>query len=155
MFPLSLMSAFGVRVVRDTATPDLKRLGAAAKNLRPMFKAVGVAVVSIGKRAFAESQLRPNAWAQKKDGTIATLKDTTTLWRSVRVVVANANSVVVGSDRKYAAIHQLGGKSRPMPRRGYLPFSIEGKPTPFADKTTRQVINAWIKARGGTSAHLT
>ena len=149
------MSSFGVRVVRDTATPDLKRLGSAARNLRPMFKAIGVSVVSIGKRAFAESQLRPNPWPNKKDGTAATLKDSTTLWRSVRVVVASEKSVVVGSDRKpYAAVHQLGSSKRNIPRRGYLPFDKNGKPTAFADKTIRQVINAYIKARGGTGAHL-
>jgi len=142
------MSAFGIRVVSDTATPDLKRLGSAAKNLRPMFKAVGVAVVSIGKRAFAEAALRPNSWPSKKDGKPATLKDTSTLWRSVRVVAAQEKSVIVGSDRPYAAIHQLGGVNRPMPRRGYLPFSKEGKPTPFAHKTIREVINAYIRARG-------
>ena len=148
------MPGFGVRVTRDTATPDLKRLGAAARNLRPMFKAVGVAVVSIGKRAFAEAELRPNSWPAKKDGSVATLKDTSTLWRSVRVVVAGEKSVVVGSDRAYAAAHQLGGQKRPMPRRGYLPFSKEGKPTPFAHKTIRATINSYIKARGGTGAHL-
>lgn len=148
------MSAFGVKLIRDTATPDLKRLGAAAKDLRPMFKAVGVAVVSLGKRAFNEAALRPNVWPAKKDGKPATLKDTSTLWRSVRVVSAGSKSVVVGSDRAYAAIHQLGGVKRPMPRRGYLPFSKEGKPTPQADKTIRQTINAYIKARGGTGAHL-
>lgn len=150
------MSGFGIRVVSDTATPDLKRLGSAAKNLRPMFKAVGVAVVSIGKRSFAEAALRPNSWASKKDGTPATLRGTPTplLWRSVRVVAAQEKSVTVGSDREYAAIHQLGGKTRPMPRRGYLPFDLDGKPTAFAHKTIRATINAFIKARGGTSAHL-
>ena len=146
--------SFGVQLTQDTASPDLAQLARAAGDMRPLFKAIGVSVVSIGKRAFNEATLRPNAWPAKKDHTAATLKDTTTLWRSVRVVNATSKSVIVGSDRKYAAIHQLGGRQRPIPRRGYLPFQADGSPTPHADKTIRQTIDDYIRARGGSGPHV-
>lgn len=140
--------SFAIRIVRDTATADLRAALRAVKDPRRMWKAVGVGVVSMTKRAFNEASLRPEAWLEKKSGSDATLKDTSTLWRSVRVVKATGSGVIVGSDRAYAAIHQQGGETRPMPRRPFFPFQKSGQPTQAGDKVISETIKQYIKARG-------
>lgn len=74
-------------------------------------EAVGHALVSLTRRAFDDSSLRPAPWADrgKDSGGHALLKKSGTLQRSIRVTTFSANSVSVGSDRVYAAIHQFGG----------------------------------------------
>jgi phage gpG-like protein len=140
----------GVKIIlkADTATPDLKRLAALGANMAPLLSAVGTGVVSLTKRAFNDAGLRPSGWAPKKDGSAATLKDTSTLWRSVRVVSADSKKVVVGSDRKYAAIHQLGGESRPMPARPFFPFDKQGRMTTRGLETIKSVAKSWVDKRG-------
>ena len=100
----------------DTITPDAEKRMHAAQNLRPVLNALGVGLVGLTKRAFNDAALRALPWPPKKDGSPATLKKSTLLWRSVRVTAATNDHVTVGSDRPYAAIHQLG---KPFPwRRG-------------------------------------
>lgn len=135
-------------VKSDSVSPDLRRLVAMGGNMGPLMQAIGVGVVSLAKRAFNDASLRPSVWANKKDGTAATLKKDAVLWRSIRVVSAEAARVMVGSDRPYAAIHQLGGKTRPMPARPYMPFDSTGNITNQGDKTVRSVIKGWIDKRG-------
>jgi phage gpG-like protein len=108
--------------------------------------AIGTGLVGQTKRAFNQPALRPAPWKAKKDGSPATLKSReATLWRSIRVVKAEAKRVRIGSDRPYAAIHQLGGKSRPMPARPYFPFYASGQLTPGGAKLVGQVIETVLK----------
>lgn len=142
--------SFQISIRNDSVTPDLQRLTQMTRDPTALMRAIGVSVVSVGKRAFNDEALRPNAWVPKADGSAATLKDTSTLWRSVRVVSADGRRVMVGSDRKYAAIHQLGGgKKRPsFPRRAYLPFTVNGKLTAPGVKAVQGAVNSWWRARG-------
>lgn len=86
-----------------------------------MLRAIGTEVVQMGKKAFNDAKLRPQPWPALKASTLhrraakgrkgtAILKDSGTLWKSVRVITSDSGSVTVGTDRKYAAIHQFGGK---------------------------------------------
>ena len=53
----------------------------------------------------------------------------------------------VGSDRKYAAVHQLGSKKKNIPARPYFPF--QGKRlTAAGDKALTRAIRSYLKARG-------
>lgn len=140
-----------LRIKTDTASPDLKKLVAMGGDMTPLMRAIGTGIVSLSKRAFNDASLRPNTWAPKKSGGTATLKDTSTLWRSIVVGVATRRSVTVKSDRTYAAIHQMGGKTRPMPRRGFMPFDANGKITGRGDKLVKSVIKAWVDKRGAVS----
>jgi phage gpG-like protein len=79
---------------------------------RDMAEAVGAEVVGIGQRAFNDPSLRPAQWPAKKGGGAATLKVSGALWHSLRIVAVTGTSVTVGSDRPYASIHQLGGKTK-------------------------------------------
>lgn len=49
------------------------------------------------------------------------------LSQSIRITNLGAKGVTVGSDRKYAAIHQLGGTIEPKNPGGFLIFKVGGK----------------------------
>jgi phage gpG-like protein len=106
---------------QDNIGPALAARAAAASNLPRIHGAMGLALVGLTKRAFNEPDLRAAQWPAKANGSEARLRKTGTLAKSIRVVAADAGGVTVGSDRKYAAIHQLGGVTSPhviRPRRG-------------------------------------
>ena len=80
-------------------------------------------LVGLTKETFNNASLRPIPWVNKKDGTKATLKSReASLWRSIKIQTVTPKNVLIGSDKPYAAIHHLGGVSRPMPERPYFPF---------------------------------
>ena len=137
-----------IRIRRDSVSPDLKRLVAMGGDMTPLMRAIGVGIVSLSKRAFNDPSLRPNSWAAKKDGSAATLKRDAVLWRSITVGTVTRSNVTVKSDRAYSAIHQLGGKTRPIPRRGFMPFDENGKITARGDKLVKSVIKTWVDKRG-------
>lgn len=97
--------------VRDTLTPDLMRLWKNHKDTKSIHSAIGLGLVSLAKRAFNDAGKRPASWAPKKDGTPSRLRKSGTLAKSIRVTEATSRGTTIGSDRKYAAIHQLGGKT--------------------------------------------
>ncbi len=139
---------------------------------------MGVAIVSLAKRAFLQPGLRPSSWAPKKDGSASRLRDTGTLAKSVRVISAGPGEAIVGSDRRYAAIHQLGGTTPPtiirprfkralawpgmkggpyakvkhpgskIPARPYLPFHATGQPTARAVEVIEAALRAKLVAMG-------
>lgn len=163
--------------VSDTMSPDLRRLYRAASDKAGIHQAIGLGLVSLGARAFGDASIRPAPWAPKKDGTLSTLRKSGTLWQSVRVTGSGATGVTVGSDRAYAAIHQLGGRTaasviRPknkkalywpgarhpvksvnhpgsnIPARPYLPFTAAGDLTPAAERMIEGVVRAKLRVKG-------
>lgn len=96
----------------DGITPTLQLILRAAADKTPYLELMGMAVVSVSKRSFTDSGLRAAVWRNKLDGSASTLQKSTTLRRSVRITGISADGVTIGSDRKYAAIHQLGGTTR-------------------------------------------
>ena len=154
--------------VRDTISPDLRVRFVLAGNKAGIHQAIGLSIISITKRAFNDSALRPTAWAALANGQPSRLRKSGTLAKSPRVITATRDAVTVGSDRKYAAIHQLGGKTkahviRPkngkalkipgigfrksvnhpgsqIPARPYFPFYADGRPTPIAHTAILQVL---------------
>lgn len=151
---------------RDLITPDLNRLYRASKNRVAIHQAIAIGLVSIAKRAFTSADLRPSVWPNKTDGSPATLRKSGTLAKSIRAI-ATDTAATIATDRKYAAIHQLGGKTkahiiRPrngralktpfgffkkvnhpgskIPARPYMPFTAAARPTPAADRLIRQVL---------------
>lgn len=143
-----MSSGFSIKLQRDDVTKDLQRLMGKVKNATPLLRAIGVGLVGVTKSTFNDASLRPLAWAPKKDGSKATLKSReATLWRSIRVQSVGTRNVVIGSDRPYAAIHQLGGKTRPMPQRPYFPVH-NGQITQAGQTCMADVIEAYLKVRG-------
>lgn len=160
-----------LRKVQDSLGPDLRRLYKNAANKKSLHSAIGLALTSLAKRSFNDATKRPKAWPAKTDGTPARLRKSGTLAKSIRMVSVSARGVTLGSDRRYAAIHQLGGRTKPftirpknkaalkfsiggrvifakkvkhpgskIPARPYLPFDKNGRPTPLAQKSIREIV---------------
>jgi len=129
-------SPFGlsIKVTKNDLTPDLNRKLRAVSNPAPIWKAVGTQLVSLTKRAFRDSTLRQTAWPAKSDGSASNLIYKGVLLSSIRITAVDTRGVTIGSDRPYAAIHQLGGVIRPKKKK-CLVFTIGGK-TIFARQVT-------------------
>jgi phage gpG-like protein len=143
--------------ITDRISGSLAKTLSAAQS-RDMAEAVGLQVVAMGQRAF-------------KSGGAATLKISGALWRSLRIVSVSSNSVTVGSDRPYASIHQLGGRTKPhkivptnkralfwpnaahpvrsvnhpgsnIPARPFFPITATGELTPAASSSIASILAA-------------
>jgi phage gpG-like protein len=97
---------------KDNLSPALAAAARKLEDRRPILYAMGQELVSITRQSFEDASLRAAPWPPKKDGTPATLKKTSLLQRSIRLTALTPSSVTVGTDRPYAAIHQLGGTTR-------------------------------------------
>ena len=127
--------------VKDRITPAIARRLRAVKDTRPVLEAMGTEGVSLTKRAFTDAALRPSPWAPLKPSTLARkkgsiLRESGAMWQSIRITETTAKSVAWGSDRKYAAIQQLGGQAGKggkvtLPPRPFFPV-LNGKITPAA-----------------------
>jgi len=125
---------FSIKLKRDDVTPSVQKALKGMKDLTPILRAMGTQVVSLTKRAFRDGALRQKSWPSKSTGQTSNLISKGMLMSSIRITGLSAKNVTVGSDRKYAAIHQLGGVIR---AKGGKPlvFKIGGK-TIFAQKVT-------------------
>jgi phage gpG-like protein len=136
---------------RNGISPALARQAARIRDRRPVLEAMGLEFVSLSKRAFSDSSLRPSTWAPKRDGRPATLRKSGALFHSIRIVEVTNNSVTAGSDRAYAAIHQLGGRivrgnaTINMPARPFFPI-LGGKLTAAAQRRIEAVGRAKIES---------
>jgi phage gpG-like protein len=160
----------------DTLTADLQRRAAALSGAGKtrLLRQMGETVVSVAKRSFTDASYRATAWAAKKDGSAATLQRSTTLKRSVRASLSGG-AVVISSDRLYAAIHQLGGRTKAhvikprfgkalafgggvfakvnhpgsvIPARPFLPFHRDGSLTARADRNVRALLQRAVEEAG-------
>lgn len=118
--------SISISVRTDTLRPGLARAARKLADPKPLLEAMGLALVATSQAAFADPSLRPTMWRARRDGSAATLRRTGTLWRSIRIASVTSRSVTVGSDRKYAAIHQVGGVIRPKSARA-LVFRAAGR----------------------------
>jgi phage gpG-like protein len=160
-------------LTRDTISPSLSQHLARASNRVGIHQAMGLAIISIAKRSFNDASLRPTAWSPLANGQPARLRKSGTLAKSARVILATDDSVTVGSDRLYAAIHQLGGKTAArtisakngkalkipgigfrksvkhpgskIPARPYFPFYASGQPSPTATTAILQVLEKRLR----------
>jgi len=138
--------------VKDTASPAIQRIRAKLTDLSPLNRSIGLAIVGLTQRAFDEPNLRPAIWPPKKDGSVATLRKHGILWRSPRVITFDSLGVTIGSDRPYAAIHQLGKpfpwrrgqkKGGGFPARPYFPI-LNGQLTPPAQTEISRILARYL-----------
>ncbi len=105
------MASFSARILVDEFTPWSERTrDTLANGLQKILESVGTEVVSITQQAFVDESLRAAPWPPKRDGSPATLIKSGLLRESIRIVNIGSTSVTVGSDRVYAAVHQLGSR---------------------------------------------
>lgn len=133
--------------ITDTLLPDLRRRVAACSDKRPLLEAMGQAVKSLSIQAFTDSSKRPSYWAPRKDDKPHALLQLTTMMRkSIRVTGFTNDSVLIGSDRPYAATHQMGRDE--IPARPFMPFYKSGEITQLGRQRTGRALEAVMRARG-------
>ncbi len=157
--------------INDSISPDLLAKYNAMADKSGIHSALALGLSSLGKRAFTDSSLRPSPWPARRDGSAATLRKSGTLAKSIRAS-SSSQAAVVTSDRLYAAIHQLGGRTAPhvirpqnkkalktpyglfkkvnhpgsvIPARPFLPFDRSGKPTKAAIKLIDQILRKRLR----------
>ncbi len=113
-----------VAVHVDGSSTALAALAAAVRRLgdaRPMFDEIGAALVTSAQMRFeAEAGPEGSPWPRSVRAMLdggKTLTDTARL-RASLTHVAHADSVEVGTNVLYAAIHQFGGTIRARTKRG-------------------------------------
>lgn len=118
----------------------LDRLLKNAANIRPMMRAIATEMVSLTEDNFENESWGGERWKQSKraaDGG-KTLQLTGQLAASISTQVGNGFAQI-GSNKKYAAIHHLGGqagrgKKVTLPARPYLPINGSGQLQNGAEK---------------------
>jgi len=126
------------RIKSDTVSSDLAARIKRAENGADIMEAVGLQVVSWAQGAFRDTSKRPIPWPARKKGSNPLLKKSGALHQSIRVASVTNDSVVVGTDRPYAAYHQLGTKH--LPKRPFMPFDNSGKMMPEAQARVMKII---------------
>lgn len=98
----------------DGVQAVLVRARETLRNPRPLLRAGGTTLVSLIQGNFSShgSSYRPRPWADKKDGTPATLKRRGLLSGSFTLAV-DGESATITNPTPYAAIHQFGGRTKP------------------------------------------
>jgi len=142
---------FTTRLDANSLAPALKKALKGAKNRRAILRVAGAEIVALTRESFRQPALRQSSWAPKRDGQPSNLTLRGALAASIRLTTVTDDHVSLGSDRKYAAIHQFGGviRGRPLlvftsggrtyrvakvvlPARPYLPFTKSGNLIPQA-----------------------
>lgn len=140
-----------LRKIRDGITPSLRSKLRAVSDRRPLLSIMGQAVKSLSQRAFTQAEFRPFTWAPRKvepkDGH-PILQESTLLRKGINVLSVSNRDVVIGSDRPYAAAHQLGAPSKNLPPRPYMPFTPDGKLTPAGQRNVNSALSAGLRKRG-------
>jgi len=139
------------RKIKDGITPDLKRKARALNpaGRKKALQAMAEAAISLATQAFNQPDKRPSAWAPRQDDEPhSLLQKTTTMRQSLRVISANSTKSVIGSDREYAAVHQLGSKKQNIPARPYLPFYRSGRATELGSRRIGNALRAVLRTSG-------
>ena len=137
---------FQIRQTMDTVTPDLERKIAALSGGARIMKAIGTQIVGLTKRAFRDESLRQIPWPpKKKDGSPSNLIRKGALLSSIRITGLTQNTVTVGTDRPYGAVHQLGsskktGRGSGIPPRPYFPFKPDGTLADVAREPVQAIV---------------
>lgn len=136
--------------VRDGITPGLAAAAAKIRDRKPILEAMGLQLVSLTKRAFADESLRAAAWAaRKKPAAHSLLRKSGALWQSIRITELTNDHVTAGTDRVYGAHQQFGsakssGRGSGIPPRPFFPFVGQGPMTALAQEKIRKVALAKI-----------
>lgn len=164
---------FEIKIQDSGALGALTRLAQAGQNMSPVMRAISTELLTQTEANFA-AEGRPK-WLGiqprkgREGGQI--LQDTGQLAASI-TASSDATSATVGSNKVYAAIHQLGGQTRPhvirprnkkalafngrvvksvnhpgsnIPARPFLPVDAQGNLQPEAQEGVLDVVNLYLK----------
>lgn len=119
------MASINVDVIDNGVTAKIRAMVAAGENLQPLHERIGAGLLSNIRLGFkAGSSPYGQPWAPLKIRQGQPLRDTGRLQNSI-TPAADATGVTIGTNVRYAAIHQFGGTIRP--KAGpFLVFPIGG-----------------------------
>lgn len=114
---------------------------------------IGQAVASRATLAFRSEPIRPSPWAPRKpskrdDGHPLLIKSGS-LRQSIGYKVVGKDTVVVGTDRKYAGYHQFGTKH--MPARPFMPLDENGNLLPRMQLKINEIVEKSVAEELGKS----
>ena len=138
-----------ITITVDTSQLDRKLADipeALARAQRKALDDIGQHIVSDTTRAFKNPALRPSPWApRKKDYPHQLLikHPHGGLRVSIKHRLEGTDTVVVGSDKKYAPYHQFGTKN--MPARPFFPIDEHGQLTPRIMRKIKADVEAAYK----------
>jgi phage gpG-like protein len=135
-----------ITIRKNTISPDLAARLKRVRAKGPLLKAVSDTLAETAKGAFNNPGLRPTSWPNKKDGSVATLRLNQLLARSPRTVGVTPRKAILGSDRKYAAVHQFGSAKKGIPARRFMPF-IDRRPTALAIRRGEEALRIRLGIR--------
>lgn len=100
----------------DAIRERLREIATRMSNMSPIMKAIGDRIVEQTKRRFEAGGPAPDGTPWKEPKTpnpkrIRTLTVSGHLRDSIRFQMIGNNAVAIGTNKVYAAIHQLGGKT--------------------------------------------
>lgn len=125
----------------------LQRLGDRAADLRPAFREIGAGVVAESQLGFKESRdpygtpwaaLKASTIARRRKGSAKPLLDTGRLRNSITYRLLGVAGVDIGTNTRYAAIHQLGGRAGrgrkvSIPARTFIATRERGLPREYGE----------------------
>jgi phage virion morphogenesis protein len=115
----------------EAVTKRLGEIASRMSNLSPVLKAIGDRIAEQTKRRFEAGGPDPagDPWAALKPATLKykkrdkILTESGQLKNSIRYQMIGNNTVNIGTNKIYAAVHQFGFKKRNIPARPYLGLS--------------------------------
>ena len=134
---------FEIKVDTSKFARFLSDLPAAIERAKQQaLRAIGAEVKSQAERSFRHPQYRASPWAPRKeskrdDGHPLLIKSGA-LRQSIGSKLEGTDTVVVGTDRKYARYHQTGTKN--MPARPVFPVK-DGNLTPRVERKVRGIVD--------------
>ena len=151
-----------VRADVGPAQRALAALRAKAADLAPAFREIGSGIVEEARLGFRESKdpygtpwqkLKASTIARRRKGSSQPLLDTGRLRNSISFRLIG-NGVEVGTNVRYAAIHQFGGEAGrgrkvEIPARPYLPLTTDGDLQPEAREEVLDTILRHLKRAAG------
>lgn len=150
---------FEIKMDDKAVMSALDRLAATAHNMSPVMSMIAQELERQTEKNFA-AEGRPK-WLGLKLSTIAVRTKRGT-WPGMMLQVSagglassissssDSNSATVGSNKVYAAIHQLGGKTGrghkvTMPARPFLPVDAQGQLQPEASENILSLVNDYLR----------
>lgn len=136
----------------DSLEKGLEKLLRNATNTRPMMRAIATEMVSLTEDNFESESWGGEKWEQSKRAANGgkTLQLTGQLAASISTKISNGFAQI-GSNKKYAAIHHLGGQAGrgrkvTIPARPYLPINGSGQLQNGAEKKLIDIAIESLKA---------
>jgi phage virion morphogenesis protein len=157
---------FEVKIDAKNALAGLAQMELGTRNLTPLARGISIEFLSHTEANFA-AQGRPK-WMGLSPTTISMRTKRGTWPGQILQVSAgglasslstdhDATSATIGSNKKYAAMQQLGGITSPrsmipgkvIPARPYLPMDAQGNLQPEAEEGIMRLANDYLASIGG------